>query len=196
MNGQLRTPVQTCVHEPFSKCKTCQNDPGFIQVYTGDGKGKTTAAIGLAVRAVGAGKSVYIGQFLKGQTYAEISALQQFMPGITIEQFGLRCFVNRTPKADDVQKAAAGLQNVKAVLKSGNYDVVILDEANIALFYELFPLEEFLSALEHKNCSTEVIITGRYAHPKVIEMADLVTGMTEVKHYYKKGIYAREGIER
>lgn len=196
MNGELRTTSQSCVSEPFSKCKTCQNDHGYIQVYTGDGKGKTTAAIGLAVRAVGAGKSVYIGQFLKGQAYSEISALQQFMPGITTEQFGLRCFVNRNPKPEDIQKAADGLRKIKSILKSGKYDVVILDEANIALFYELIPLEEFIAALEEKNCSTEVIITGRYAHPMIIEMADLVTGMTEIKHYYKDGVYAREGIER
>lgn len=196
MNGELRTTSQTCVQQPFSKCKTCHHDRGYIQVYTGDGKGKTTAAIGLAVRALGAGKSVFIGQFLKGQAYSEIKALQQFMPGIIIEQYGLRCFVNHNPKPEDIQKAQLGLQRVKTVLQSRTYDLVILDEINVALFYELFLLEEFIEILKGKNCSTEVILTGRYAHPQVLELADLVTDMTEVKHYYKNGIYARDGIER
>jgi cob(I)alamin adenosyltransferase len=168
---------------------------GYIQVYTGNGKGKTTAAFGLALRAVGAGKKVFFAQFIKGRTYSEIEAVKKFVPDITIKQYGLGCFIVEKPTEADIQAARKGLSEVADNLKSEKYDMVVLDEANIALYYQLFSIDEFLDVLKNKNPETEVVVTGRYAPPELIEMADLVTEMKEVKHYYNKGIEARKGIE-
>jgi cob(I)alamin adenosyltransferase len=168
---------------------------GYIQVYTGNGKGKTTAAFGLALRAVGAGKKVFFAQFIKGRTYSEIEAVKKFVPDITIKQYGLGCFIVEKPTEADIQAARKGLSEVADNLKSEKYDMVVLDEANIALYYQLFSIDEFLDVLKNKNLETEVVVTGRYAPPELIEMADLVTEMKEVKHYYNKGIEARKGIE-
>ncbi len=171
------------------------SDKGYIHVYTGNGKGKTTAALGLALRAVGAGKKVFFAQFVKGKTYSEIEAVRKFVRGITIKQYGLGCFIIEKPTEADIQAARKGLTEVADILKSEKYNVVILDEANIALYYQLFSIDEFLDVLKNKNPETEVVVTGRYAPPKLIEMADLVTEMKEVKHYYTNGIEARKGIE-
>lgn len=168
---------------------------GYIQVYTGNGKGKTTAALGLAVRAVGAGKKVFFAQFVKGQIYSEIHAIQQFLPAITVEQYGLNCFIVQSPTQKDIDIARKGFEKVSEIILSGNYDVIVLDEANIAIYYKLFPVEELIQLLKKKPLETEIIITGRYAPPELIEIADLVTEMKEIKHYYTKGIEAREGIE-
>ena len=168
---------------------------GYIHVYTGNGKGKTTAALGLALRVVGAGKKVFFAQFVKGKIYSEIEAVRKFVPAITIKQYGLGCFIVEKPTNADIQAARNGLAEVMGILKSGDYDVVILDEATIALYYQLFPIDEFLDGLKNKKPETEVVATGRYAPPELIEMADLVTDMQEVKHYYTKGIEARKGIE-
>ena len=168
---------------------------GYIQVYTGDGKGKTTAAFGLALRAVGAGKKVFFAQFVKGKPYAEIEAVNRFLPNITVKQYGLECFIIKQPTPRDIEVAQKGLAEVTEVIQSGRYDVVVLDEANIALLYELFPVQSFLEAIEKRNENTELIITGRYAPQEIVDIADLVTEMKEVKHYYQKGIEAREGIE-
>ncbi len=168
---------------------------GYIHVYTGNGKGKTTAALGLALRVVGAGKKVFFAQFVKGKIYSEIEAVRKFVPAITIKQYGLGCFIVEKPTNADIQAARNGLAEVMGILKSGDYDVVILDEATIALYYQLFPIDEFLDGLKNKKPETEVVATGRYAPPELIEMADLVTEMKEVKHYYTKGIEARKGIE-
>jgi len=168
---------------------------GYIHVYTGNGKGKTTAAIGLAVRAVGAGKSVFIGQFVKGKLYSEIIAIKQFLPSITLKQYGLDCFIYTKPDIKDIEAARAGLAEVSTIITKGLYDLVILDEACIAVYYELFQESELLRVLETKSESMEIIITGRYATPGLIEMADLVTEMKEIKHYYTHGVVARKGIE-
>ena len=168
---------------------------GYIQVYTGNGKGKTTAALGLALRAVGAGKKVFFAQFIKGKPYSEIEAVEKFVPGITIKQYGLGCFIVENPTEADIQAAQTGLAEVAGILKSGDNDVVVLDEATIALYYQLFSIDEFLDIVKKKNPETEVVVTGRYAPPELIKMADLVTEMKEVKHYYTKGIEARKGIE-
>ncbi len=167
----------------------------YIQVYTGNGKGKTTAAIGLAVRAIGAGKKVFFAQFVKGQIYSEVKTILQYLPNITIKQYGLDCFINRKPKQEDVDAARKGFEEVSAVILSGKYDVVVLDEANIAIYYHLFSAEELIGLLKKKPEQTEIIITGRYAPCELIEVADLVTEMTEIKHYYTQGIPARIGIE-
>lgn len=167
---------------------------GYIQIYTGNGKGKTTAALGLSVRAICAGKKVFFGQFVKGMDYSELDAVK-YLPNFTIEQFGRNCFIYNKPTKADIEIAAQGLERCKEVLKSGEYDVVVFDEINIAVFYELFSPEAVLELLKDKPEHVEVIMTGRYAHEKLIEAADLVTEMREIKHYYTQGVMARKGIE-
>ncbi len=168
---------------------------GLIQVYTGNGKGKTSAAFGMALRATGAGKKVYIAQFVKGQIYSEIQAVRNHLSSITIRQYGRDCFIKKEPVPEDIQAARKGLAEVEQILASGLYDLVILDEANIALYYHLFSLKDLQSVLTKKPETTEVIITGRYAPRELMEMADLVTEMKEIKHYYTDGIKARKGFE-
>ncbi|MFA6617634.1 MAG: cob(I)yrinic acid a,c-diamide adenosyltransferase [Candidatus Neomarinimicrobiota bacterium] len=168
---------------------------GYIQVYTGNGKGKTTASFGLALRAIGAGKKVFIGQFVKGQIYSEIRAIKDYCPNITIKQYGLECFIINEPQQKDIDIARQGLKEISEIILSGKYDIVILDEANIALYYTLFSVQELINILQKKPEDMEIIITGRYAPPELIEFADLVTEMKEIKHYYAAGVKAREGIE-
>ncbi|MBN1926621.1 MAG: cob(I)yrinic acid a,c-diamide adenosyltransferase [Prolixibacteraceae bacterium] len=167
----------------------------FIHVYTGNGKGKTTAAFGLALRAAGAGKKVFFAQFVKGKTYAEIEAVNKWLPSITIKQFGRGCFIVNKPKQEDIDEARKGLSEIKRILQWGSYDLVVLDEANIAIYYKLFTVSELIEILKERNHSTEVVVTGRYAPQELIDAADLVTEMKEIKHYYQKGVEARKGIE-
>jgi cob(I)alamin adenosyltransferase len=169
---------------------------GYVQVYTGDGKGKTTAALGLALRAAGAGLRTYIGQFVKGMHYSELESLKRFSDLITIRQYGRDCFIYKEPDEEDIRAAREGLEEAREAVNSGKYDLVILDEATIALYYNLFSVEEFLELIRGKPKDVEMIITGRRADPRIIEMADLVTEMKEIKHYYQKGIQARDGIEK
>lgn len=169
---------------------------GYVQVYTGTGKGKTTAAIGLAVRAAGANLKVYIAQFVKGMHYSELDSLKRFEDLITIKQYGRDCFIFNDPKEEDIQCARDGLKEVENIIMSGEYDVVILDEINIALYYKLFPLEDVIRLIKNKPKHVELVLTGRYAPDEIIELADLVTEMREIKHYYEKGIMARSGIEK
>ncbi|MFW5855710.1 MAG: cob(I)yrinic acid a,c-diamide adenosyltransferase [Bacillota bacterium] len=168
---------------------------GMIHVYTGDGKGKTTAAIGLAIRSVGAGNKVFIGQFVKGMKYSELDVLKK-MENIKIKQYGLDCFIKNDPTPEDIEAAAGGLEEMTEILKSGEFDLVIMDEANIAVYFDLFSVEELIKAVEKRAENVEVVITGRRAEKKIIERADLVTEMREVKHYYQKGVKARTGIEK
>ena len=168
---------------------------GYIQIYTGNGKGKTTAALGLALRAAGAGKKVFFAQFVKGQIYSEVKALRQFLPSVEVRQYGLKCFIRNAPTQADIDAARKGFKELTAIILSGEYDIAVLDEANIAIFYGLFSTDELIAVLKQKPNETEIIITGRYATPELIEIADLVTEMQEVKHYYQKGVEARVGIE-
>lgn len=168
---------------------------GYIHVYTGNGQGKTTAAFGLAVRALGAGKKVFIGQFVKSIKYNEV-ALAQHYSHIIIKQFGLRCFLDCTPEESDILAAKKGWEECCRVLRSEKYDLVILDELTIALYYELLRLPEVLEGLSARDPATEVVITGRYAPPELIAVADLVTEMQEVKHYYTQGVLSRDGFDR
>ncbi len=168
---------------------------GYIQVYTGNGKGKTTAALGLALRAMGAGLKVYIAQFVKGATYNEIKAMRSHLPELTLQQFGRRGFIHNKPSPSDIKIAQRGLREVTRIIQSGTYDVVILDEITIALFYEMFPLSDVIKILTEKPSRLEIIITGRKAPPELLEIADLVTEMKAVKHYYEQGVAARPGIE-
>ena len=169
---------------------------GYVHVYTGDGKGKTTAALGLALRAAGAGLKVYIAQFVKGMKYSELDALQKLSDSIKIKQFGLRCFIREAANEEDIRAAKEGLKEVLEVMRSGQYQVIILDEVNIATFYNLFSVDELLDAIKTKPEEIELILTGRRADPRIIEAADLVTEMKEIKHYYRKGVEARNGIEK
>lgn len=168
---------------------------GYIQVYTGNGKGKTTAALGLALRASGAGKKVFFAQFVKGRPYSEIKIINDCLSRITIRQYGLGCFIVNDPSKRDIDAAVAGLMEIEKIIRSGEYDVVVLDEACIALYYNLFTVHSLISILAAKPAETEIVITGRYAPKELIDIADLVTEMKEIKHYYGKGVEAREGIE-
>ncbi|GAO31163.1 cob(I)yrinic acid a,c-diamide adenosyltransferase [Geofilum rubicundum] len=168
---------------------------GYIQIYTGNGKGKTTAAFGLSLRAVGAGKKVFFAQFVKGKTYSEIEAVAQFLPDITIRQYGRGCFIRKDPTQEDIEAAHTGLTEVSEIIQSGRYDMVVLDEANIALHYQLFTVDQLMDVLRQKPAETELIVTGRYAPQELVDMADLVTEMKEIKHYYQSGVQARKGIE-
>lgn len=191
--------------------------PGYIQVYTGDGKGKTTAAIGLAIRAVGAEKKVLILQFMKSLAYSEQKVLQQ-IPGITLETVGKPFFIAKKgtfseedlesireevvvfepgkPPADYVALIHEGLKRAKEAISSGDYDVVILDEYNMALYFDLLTWKETEELLDARHEDVEVVFTGRGAPKALLDRADLVTDMVEVKHYYTQGIEARRGIEQ
>jgi cob(I)alamin adenosyltransferase len=171
-------------------------DKGYVHVFTGNGKGKTTAAIGLSIRAAGAGMKIFFGQFVKKGEYSEIKALRRFADLITIEQFGLGRFTHKKPKLEDIQAARRGIERVKQVIASGQYDMVILDEANVAVKFGLFPVQELLGLIINKPPDLELVITGRYASPRIIEMADMVTELKSKKHYYDLGTKARVGIEK
>lgn len=168
----------------------------MVHIYTGNGKGKTTSAYGLALRAVGAEKRVIIIQFVKGMEYSEIKAIKKHLPQIEVKQFGTGCFIFKKPSKKDFHEAERGFQEAKSALTSGDYDIVILDELNISIHYHLIDVERVIDMILKRDEKTEVIISGRYAHEKLIEIADLVTEMKEVKHYYQKGVEARFGIEK
>jgi cob(I)alamin adenosyltransferase len=168
---------------------------GYIQVYTGDGKGKTTAALGLALRAVGAGMKVFIAQFVKGCDYSELESIKKLSEYITIKQYGREKFIYDVEN-EDIERARKGLNEVKEIIRNGEYDIVILDEANIAVNLKLFSPQELIEIISSKPEHMEIVITGRYADPLIIEKADLVTEMVEIKHYYKNGVKARNGIEK
>ena len=169
---------------------------GYVQVYTGNGKGKTTAALGLALRASGHGMHTYIGQFMKGQPYGELDALRDH-PYITVEQYGdVRCIRREEVTPEHVAQAQRGLERAREAMLSGKYDIVVLDEVNVTVWFGLLDVEEVLAFLDEKPEPVEVILTGRRAPQELIERADLVTEMREVKHYYEQGVLAREGIER
>jgi cob(I)alamin adenosyltransferase len=168
---------------------------GYVHLYTGDGKGKTTAAMGQAIRAAGAGKKVFIAQFAKGQPFSEAKLINQLLPAITIKQYGLECFIINLPTEKDKEVARRGLNELLEIIRSDLFDLIILDEANIAIFYNLYTSQELIGVLRQKPESTEIVITGRYATQEMIDFSDLVTEMVEVKHYYQKGVVARKGIE-
>ncbi len=168
---------------------------GQIHVYTGDGKGKTTAAMGLALRAAGAGLRVYIGQFAKGRPTGEQAALAVCAPQVVFHQYGRPARIDTPPAAADVAAAANGLAEARAAMLSGDFDVVILDEALVAATLGLLPLESILEFMAAKPAATELVLTGRDADPRIVEKADLVTDMRKVKHYYDTGVQARPGIE-
>ena len=169
---------------------------GYVQVYTGDGKGKTTAAIGLAVRAAGAGLKVLLAQFIKGRHYPEIAALERFADRITVRQYGCGRFIMGKPSPEDIAAARRGLVELRALVPGGEYDVVILDEANCAVAYGLFRVDELLELIDSRPDCVEIVVTGRGAHEALLARADLVTEMRDAKHYFDQGVKARHGIEK
>jgi len=169
---------------------------GLVQVYTGDGKGKTTCALGLALRAVGQGLKVYVVQFLKGRDTGEARAAARLKPDLTLRAFGRPVLVNlKSPAPEDLALARQALDLARDLLAAGDHDLVILDEINLALTYGLVPLAEVLEMLKARPPWVEVVLTGRQAPPEVIALADLVTEMRPVKHYFEAGIPGRRGIE-
>jgi cob(I)alamin adenosyltransferase len=171
-------------------------DKGYIHVYTGNGKGKTTAALGLAVRAAGYGMKTYIGQFMKGQHYGELTALRDH-PCITIEQYGdVECVHREEITQKHVDQARQGLKRAQEILLSDQYDIIILDEVNVAVWFDLISTRQVLELLDKRPKHVEIILTGRRAPKALVEIADVVSEMKEVKHYYHRGITARTGIER
>ena len=168
---------------------------GFIHVYTGPGKGKTTAAIGLGLRAVGAGFKVHMVQFMKGRRYSEIDGIEQ-LSNFTISQHGRDEFVNKdNPETIDIDMAQEGFKFAKKIIKDNKFDMIILDEINVAVDFKLISLADVLNLIDDKPESLELILTGRYAHSDIIKKADLVTEMLEIKHPYQKGILSRKGID-
>jgi cob(I)alamin adenosyltransferase len=169
---------------------------GLVEVYTGNGRGKTTAAIGLAFRAVGNGLRVHILQFMKGdESYGEFVSCTAH-PDISIEQFGRKEFVNPTePSTVDVELATRGMARAREVVSAGEADVVILDELNVAVGFGLVSVEDVMGLLDMKPPHVELLITGRMAPPELIDRADMVTEMREVKHPFNEGVLARAGID-
>lgn len=170
-------------------------EKGYIHLYTGNGKGKTTATFGLALRALCAGKSVYIAQFVKSMKYIE-TRIERLFDRVKIEPWGRGCYIDKKPEDADARLAEEGLARCAAYMASGEYDVVILDELTIALYFGLLPMAEVLDALHARRPATEIVMTGRYAPQELIDAADLVTDMQEVKHYYTQGVLSRDGIDR
>lgn len=173
-------------------------DQGCIQVYTGNGKGKTTAALGLAFRALGRGLRVFMVQFMKGGgPYGEHAAAERFSSDFTIVQTGRPGWVNReNPDPEDIRLARAALETARTALTGGEYDLIILDEANGAVSFGLLNVEDVLELMAQKPRCVELVLTGRNADERIIAAADLVTEMREIKHYYRAGIPARVGIEK
>ncbi|MBN1400584.1 MAG: cob(I)yrinic acid a,c-diamide adenosyltransferase [Anaerolineae bacterium] len=170
--------------------------PGLVQIYTGDGKGKTTAALGLALRAAGHGYRTYIGQFMKGQDYGELHSVARLAPYVVIEQYGQPSFVHADQiSAEDIACAQKGLARIQEVLDSGQYQLVVLDEICIALHFKLIAVEQVLDLLAHRPEGVELILTGRRAPQALLDAADLVTEMVQIKHPYERGVPARRGIE-
>ena len=171
---------------------------GTVQVYTGDGKGKTTAALGLALRALGHGRQVMVIQFMKGDDrYGEVKTVAKLADlGLTLEQYGLPSFVKKgAPSEEDLRLAREGLERAREILDAGVHDLVILDELNVAVDYGLIALDDALALLDRRKPHTELVLTGRYAPEEICNRADYVSRIEEVKHPWRQGLAAREGVE-
>lgn len=190
---------------------------GYLQVYTGNGKGKTTAAIGLAIRALGAGLRVLFLQFMKSKVYSEHTILPTISPNLTLETLGKPYFIIEEgsvppaelakwqdevvvfppgkPPREYVKMIAAGLERARAAMAGGEYDLVVLDEIVVALHFGLVTWEQLRELIDRRPDGVELVLTGRGATPDLIARADLVTDMRDTKHYYTTGVAARKGIE-
>mgnify|MGYP006290091215 CR=1 FL=1 len=168
---------------------------GFVHIYTGDGKGKTTAAVGLAVRAAGSGMRVLIGQFIKASDSSEMRLLRERCSEITIEQYGCGGFVTGKPSPEDVAAARRGRDRIRDAVSSGEFDVVVADEANDAVSARLLDVADLRLWIDSRRPQVELVITGRDAPEGIQALADVVTRMTKVKHPFDRGVQARRGIE-
>jgi cob(I)alamin adenosyltransferase len=169
---------------------------GLVIVITGNGKGKTTSAFGQALRAVGQGYKVFILQFMKGRAYGEYVAAEKYLPRLTIRRSGLDSFVMRdNPAPVDIELARQGLELTKKAISSGKYDMIILDEINVAVDFKLIPLDEVVDLIKNKPPALDLILTGRYADKQIIKLADTVSEIKEIKHHYAAGVKDRAGIE-
>jgi cob(I)alamin adenosyltransferase len=168
---------------------------GLVQIYTGNGKGKSTASFGLVLRACGHGLKAFVAQFAKGLESGELNALKRFDDLVTFKQFGRGGFIHEKPQAEDIRLAREGWQQAQDALNSGHYDLVVLDEIGIALHYEMIEVEEVKTMIAGKPSTVELVLTGRKVPESLFVQADLVTEMREIKHYFNRGIEARQGIE-
>lgn len=168
---------------------------GFVHIYTGNGKGKTTAALGLALRSAGAGHRVYIAQFIKARRCSEHKILERLSDLITIRLYGNGLILGREANSKDISAARKGIEESKEAMMSGEYDLIILDEANVAVAKKLLGVDELIEFVNTKPDKVELVITGRYAEESLLQLADLVTEMREIRHYSEKGVQARVGIE-
>jgi cob(I)alamin adenosyltransferase len=171
---------------------------GYVHLYTGDGKGKTTAALGLAFRAAGHGLKSHIIQFMKGQIgYGELKSAKKTGGLIRITQCGRASFVSRdNPDPKDVRLAEKALEMARREMEKAEVDILILDEINCALDFKLISQKDVLELIRKRPAGMELVLTGRWAPRAIIQAADLVTEMKEVKHYWKKGVQGRKGIEK
>jgi len=193
--SKTRSQNKSAVKNKIKKT-VAKTDHGLIMVFTGNGKGKTTAAFGQALRAIGQGYNVFIVQFMKGRKYGEYIAARKYLPGLTILRAGLDSFVMRdNPATIDIEMAQKGLAAAEKAIKSGKYDMVILDEINVALDFKLISLPEVIALIKSKPANLDVVLTGRYAPAEIIEIADTVSDIQEIKHHYNKGIKDRAGVE-
>lgn len=172
-------------------------DKGYIQIYTGNGKGKTTAAIGQAIRAAGNGYRSLIIQFMKEYPYSELIALKSFKEFIEVEQYGGDDFVYKKelPTRKEKEKAQKGIKRVEEEFTKDNFDIIVLDEIIVSIYFKLIEVGDVIDLMKKKPTNKELILTGRYCPEELIDLADLVTEMKEVKHYYQKGITSRKGFE-
>lgn len=169
---------------------------GLVIVITGNGKGKTTSAFGQALRAIGQGFKVFIVQFMKGRDYGEFMAAEKYLPRLTIQRSGLDSFVMRdNPAPVDIKLARQGFDMAKKAAASGKYNMIILDEINVAVDFKLIPLEDVINFIKNKPPALDLILTGRYAAKEIIKLADTVSEVKEIKHHYAAGIKNRAGIE-
>lgn len=170
-------------------------DKGQIVVITGNGKGKTTSSMGIIAQGAAAGLRIYFGQFMKQGKYSEIKMLREAFPEITIDQYSGGFVLDRGTKDEDKQQAQNGIEKAQAAIISGQYDLVVLDEINVALFLELIDLNQVLKLIKNKPKGLGLVLTGRYAPPEIIAKADSTYEMFQIKHYYNDGVPARLGIE-
>lgn len=170
---------------------------GLILLYTGNGKGKTTASLGLALRAIGHGEKVFMIQFMKGsESYGEVQAVRKYLPGFELVQKGMDKFVKKgAPDAEDLRLAREGMELARKVISEGRHDLVILDEINVAVNFGLISEEDVLNLISLKPDHVTIVLTGRYASEKIMEKADMISEVKDIKHHYKKGVVAQAGIE-
>lgn len=176
--------------------QTENSKKGFLHIYTGEGKGKTTAALGLTLRAIGAGWRVFFAQFLKHGDFSEIKALRHFESQCTLRQYGTGRFIRGKPTESDIKQAKEGLKEILKTAQTHAYDLYVLDEINVAIHFGLLSLNDVMIFLEQMPKDVEIVMTGRWASKELMERADLITEMNCLAHYYEQGIPAREGIEK